>query len=309
MIEVIQAGLFTTVQDLGRYGWRQLGFARSGAMDPLAASAANLLLDQDVNMPLLECTLLGPTLKFHCDSAIVLTGATMTVKVDGNLHQPGQTIAIKAGQTVVIGRAAHGCRSYLAIKGGISTPDVLGSVSYQSHVGLGLQLQRDNRLSITPYTGPVADCHSWVGLTWPLTPVLAVFASAHTDQLQDGIEALSTQPWQLSQHANRIGLRLSGQPLNHSRLNDMPSEPVLPGTVQLPPNGLPLILGADSQSTGGYPKVAQVCESSLTTLAQLRPNQELWFEPISLEEAKLRQRRQQRHLKILRQAAHAKWLQ
>ncbi|WP_298445340.1 biotin-dependent carboxyltransferase family protein [uncultured Ferrimonas sp.] len=307
MIEVLQPGLFSSVQDLGRQGWRQLGFARSGAMDPVAASAANALLNQDPNCATIECTLIGPSLKFHCDSAVAVTGATMTILVDDVPHQVGQTIAIAAGQTLKLGRAAHGCRSYLAIKGGLQLPKVLGSASFQSQVGLGLQLQRQQQLPITPYRGVVPHCHSWIGLIWTITPVLAVFAAPHSNRIHGGLDSLCSQPWQLSQHANRIGLRLTGAPLAHDGIDDLRSEPVLPGTVQLPANGVPLLLGADAQAVGGYLKIGQISHSSFSTMAQLRPHQQLWFEAISLPQAQQRQHRQQRQLQMLALRASELW--
>ncbi|WP_051202173.1 biotin-dependent carboxyltransferase family protein [Ferrimonas senticii] len=308
MIEVISGGLYSSIQDLGRRGWRQLGFARSGAMDPLAAQAANALLNQDGNLAVIEATLIGPSLRFHCDSAVAITGATMTITIDSAAVEPGQVHAIKAGQTLTLGRAKHGCRSYLAIKGGIDTEPVLGSVSHQSQLGLGQQLSVGDTYAIRPYRQPVPICHSWVGLVWPLTPVLGCFASAQTDRLEHGLTSLCQAPWQVSPQGNRLGLRLCGDPLSYQPAT-MASEPVLPGTVQLPSNGQPIILGADCQSVGGYPKIAQVAESSLTTLGQLRPNQQLWFEAISLTEARARLKRQHRHLRQLRLSAQQRWQQ
>ncbi|GAA4889112.1 biotin-dependent carboxyltransferase family protein [Ferrimonas pelagia] len=311
MLDVIKPGLLTTVQDLGRTGMAAMGFSRSGAMDPLAASAANLLLDQPANTPLLECTLLGPQLRFDCDSVFALSGAIMDAELDGEAVTVGQAITVQAGQTLKLGRARIGCRCYLAIKGGLKVAAVLGSVSTQlnSQIGgwHGRALRAGDRLPIAASDRSAPGyCASWLGLATESPDQIKTVAAL--PQLAAEDHPLYQSEWRIDPRSDRMGFRLDGSPLaNANASNDGLSEPVQAGTIQLPRGGQPIVLMADSQPTGGYNQLAQIAAADLPLLAQLAPGQSLRLVCCKLDQAQRMLAEQQYRLQRLAFAARRCW--
>ncbi|GAA5189186.1 biotin-dependent carboxyltransferase family protein [Ferrimonas gelatinilytica] len=309
MLEVIKPGLQTTVQDHGRSGQAHLGFAQSGAADLLAASVANRLLLQPDDTPLLECTLVGPTLTFHCDTVIALVGAPMAPLLDGQPLQQGQPIAVFRGQRLDLGRARRGCRTYLAVKGGLQVPPVLGSCATQLNVGIGgwkgRALQAGDRLPIQRHHLPhPQDSFTRLGGITPEPALIAVIPGPHYREHQH--RALFRRQWRLSAHSDRMGARLEGEPLPEAKAEIL-TEPVQRGTIQLPPSGQPIALMADSQPTGGYPKIAQIARADWSVLAQLAPGQTLRFIQCDWEQARMMQAEQRARLARLSISAKRFW--
>lgn len=282
-ITVVQPGLFTTVQDLGRHGYRREGVPLSGAADHVSMRLANLFVGNPVDAAVLECTVLGPTLRFEHDAAIVVVGA----EFPGLPH--GQVVHVSAGTQVTMGHSKTGCRGYLAIAGGIDVPVVLSSRSTLAVAGLGGFHGRALKAGDCLSTLPPSRRHRLIGrvpetlMTSKAPRVLRVIP--HADTACD-ISGIWNQVFHGSSRSNRMGLRLEGKPvLCNEEEGLLPSTAVFPGTIQLPPDGNPIILLADAQTTGGYPVVGTVIHADVPLAAQVRPGDEIRLEPTTIDEA------------------------
>jgi antagonist of KipI len=306
-IEVVKPGLFSTFQDLGRIGYQQLGVPVSGAMDEVSHRVANLLVGNDEGEASLEITLLGPVLRFQQGVWIALSGADLGAAVvppsaDGvagisvSLDTPTW---ITAGSTLQFSKRRSGLRSYLAARGGFDLPVVMGSRSTHVRGGIGgfegRALRKGDVLHLrgAPVEGEIVA---------PLAPAVRLALSAlraHESgtpiRVTHGREwhqfkpeaqaAFLSQPAVISPQSERMALRLQGPVLTRSVAGDMLSEAVAFGTVQVPPEGQPIVLMADRQSSGGYPRIAQVASVDLPRLAQAMPGEPLRFELIELAAA------------------------
>ena len=307
-IRVEQPGMLTTVQDLGRRGHQQEGVPVSGAMDRLAHRVANMLVGNDENAAALEITLLGPSLTFTTDTLIAIGGADLGAHAGSVDLPPWRPAWVPARTRLGFSGRPSGCRAYLAVGGGIDTPMVLGSRSTFIRGGFGgvngRALQRGDVLTIanlTPLseriTAKVRSSSAHVSLAhWSASPLLRpaygasvvvhLLSDVHTPLLTDGArERLFGSEFRLASQSDRMGLRLDGPVMELSQPTELLSEGVAFGTVQLPPGGAPIILMADRQTTGGYPRIACVASIDLPLVAQLRPGDRLRFQPISLREA------------------------
>lgn len=282
-ITVVQPGLFTTVQDLGRRGHRAAGVPLSGAADNVSLRLANLLVGNPEDAAVIECTLLGPTLRFDRETIVALVGAAF----------PGlpmnQPVWVAAGTEVVLGHATLGCRGFLAVAGGIDVPPVLGSRSTLVAAGFGghagRPLKAGDRLTVGEAHGRGRQIEALpASLATVRRPcVLRVIPG---EQAAVAGDAIWSQSFRASSRSDRMGLRLDGEPLPCARHDSsMRSVAVFPGTVQLPPDGRPIVLLADAQTIGGYSVVGQVVEADLPLAAQLRPGEELRLQQVTIEEA------------------------
>lgn len=275
-LEVLAPGPLATVQDLGRPGLAHLGVTGSGAADRRAHTLANRLVANPDSAATVEITLGGFAARLvGGDVDIALTGADTVVRVDGIAVGHNSVVRIRAGQRIVLGSPAAGLRSYLAVRGGVDVAPVLGSRSYDTLAGLGpAPLRAGDRIAV----GAPAAQFPRVEVA-PVPPVVAgpvtlrVMAGPRWDWFVDP-GALLGQPWVVSERSDRIGVRLSGVPLG-ARWPDrqLPSEGTVRGTIQVPPNGQPVILGPDHPVTGGYPVIAVLVDADTDVLAQLRPGQ------------------------------------
>ena len=283
-ITVIAPGLMTTVQDLGRPGYRACGVTPGGAVDPIAAAMANHLVGNPPQAALLELTLSGATLQFEQDSLVALTGGTF----------PGlagwRPVHVAAGSTIALGHASHGCRGYLAIAGGLDVPVVLGSRSTHLAAAFGgvagRPLLAGDQLCIGQSHLPFPETN-W-GLSKDLVPVPDGSARLRLivpEGAQATADRLLGTSYRVSSRSNRMGLRLEGSPLAIAQQPDSISRGVVAGTVQLPPDGQPILLLADCQTIGGYPVIGHVASADLRLAAQLRPGDTLTFEPTTRQEA------------------------
>lgn len=300
-VQVLKPGLLTTVQDAGRPGHAALGIGRAGAMDVAAWRLANALVGNTHGEAALEITLLGPTLRFAQAAVIALTGAVPAVDVDGRAL-PGWTCCrVPAGATLRIGGLARGCRAWLAIRGGIALPPVLGSRSTDLHAGLGPFGGRALRKGdVLPVAGGASLPSLPAGeelhvASWRLDPrpwfddgaPLALLPGRHLDALDDTARRALFDPagFSVSRAANRTASRLDGPRLALRTPLELVSEAVLPGTMQLPPSGQPIVLMTEAPVTGGYPRIGQVATVDLPRLAQRRPGDAVCFRPATLDEA------------------------
>jgi biotin-dependent carboxylase-like uncharacterized protein len=287
IVEVLSPGMLTTVQDLGRYGYGPLGVSPAGAADPVALRFGNRLVGNPENTAGLEMTLLGGTFGFPDGAVIALTGADFDAGVP--LWNP---VRLDAGATVKIGGCLTGARCYLCVRGGICVPMFLGSASTHILTGLGgRRVQRGDKLQIgnAAITDPVE-------LPRPdyLRKVLRV-TKGPQDFAESALRMLCSKTYTVTEDSNRMGLRLHGPPIEAPHNGQMISEGVSLGAIQIPAGGQPIILFVDQQTTGGYPKIANVIGADLPGVGQLRPRDEIRFELIDAGEARrlLRERNPQ----------------
>ncbi|MDR3673570.1 MAG: biotin-dependent carboxyltransferase family protein [Holophaga sp.] len=301
-------GLLSTIQDLGRIGFQHLGVGPAGAMDPVSHRLANLLVGNAPGAATLEITLAGPTLQFQSDTLIALAGADLSPEVEGVPLRMWRPTLVRAGATLAFGAPLQGCRCYLAAAGGFQVPPVMGSASTQAKAGFGgfqgRPLQRGDQLK----TGTARELYPALrerfarggqpslGLDWfpawyreldflrpaslrvipgPQWPCLTAAARS----------AFLEQSFQVAPNSDRMGLRLSGPRLTLERPMEMISSGVATGTVQLPPDGSPILLMADHQTTGGYPRLGELASVDLARAAQLRSLESVRFATITLETA------------------------
>ena len=302
MIEVMKPGINTTIQDLGRYGYQASGIVVGGAMDKQSYELGNIILQQQ-NAPAFEFVMNGPTLKFHQPAVITITGATFQPTIDGQAIPMWRPIQVLAGSTLAIGSAKHGMYGYLFVKG-LNIPKTLGSTSTYEKAGLGKRLQKGDTFNfISSFTKKVS---------WSLKPLS--LAKQVTIQVMKGTEYhLFTEaslkqffntPYIVTMEANRMGYRLQGVPLQQKVQQELLSSAVTYGTIQVPPNGQPIVLMADRQTTGGYAKIAQVLSTDLSKLAQCAPGTSVIFQLVSLEEAQASLIREHRAYQLLKKIIH-----
>jgi antagonist of KipI len=275
------------VQDLGRPGYAHLGISASGAADALSLRAGNLLVGNAEGAAALEMTLLGGTFEFESGALVALTGADFDASVP-----LWQTTDVKAGEQVRCGHARSGARGYLCVRGGIRVPLVLGSASTHLLTGLGgfegRALKRGDVLTAGSAGGNVR------------RRTLAAPAAQFGIRVTAGRECveLCGPVWRVREESDRMGLRLRG-PLLASSAGHMLTEGVPLGAVQVPPDGQPIILFVEHQTTGGYPKIANVISADFGAVGQLRPRDQVRFELVSLDAALALLRRQEELLHAL----------
>ena len=303
-IEVIKPGLATTVQDAGRVGYYNVGIPLSGALDQYSFRAANLLVGNDENAAAIECTLLGPELRFHDDAVIAVTGSAMTPKLDGTPTATGEAIAVRAGTVVSFDFMRTGARAYIAVAGGIDVPVVLGS---RSTYGLGAfggfmgrKLASGDLLPVG-----VASSDTRVGrclpanLAMPLSKEveLRVMTGLYFHRITDDSAAhFFEDSWSVAPEADRIGYRYrNGRPLEF-RPRKQPfgagSDPSnivdagYPyGSIQVPGGLEPIILHRDAVSGGGYAMIGTVISADMDLIAQMQPNYKARFVKVDLASA------------------------
>ena len=282
MLEVIAPGPLTTIQDLGRPGWAHLGISRSGAADRASLRLANRVAGNPQDAAALETSLAGPRLRAVDDAVAVLAGAPCPAQVDGRDVEMHTPIAIGAGQELSVGRARRGVRTYVAFAGGLGVAAVLGSRSTDTLGGLGpARLAAGDRLTVLDPIGeppaidvvPVAEPEAEIEVALLLGPREDWFAPELVARLHD-------RRYTVGAASNRVGLRLEGEPLQWARSGELRSEGIVPGAVQVPPSGQPIVLMADHPTTGGYPVLGVVAEDDLDRVAQLRPGGRLRFRPL-----------------------------
>ncbi|MBQ0933393.1 biotin-dependent carboxyltransferase [Ideonella sp. 4Y16] len=312
MIEVLHPGLQTQLQDSGRWGWQADGVPVGGAMDGWSHRVANLLVGNADDEATLEILLQGPRLRFARAACIALVGAELPLTLDGQSVPAGQRLPVPAGAELACGRARAGLRAYLAVQGGFDVPPVLGSRSTYVRGGFGgwqgRALQAGDRLPLGPAgTAPssitaLADTSPTLPDADRIEPVLVVPGEHWAAFPADVRRAFGATAWRVGPQSDRMGYRLQGPALGAPALGELLSEGVAFGTVQVPPDGQPIVLMAERQSTGGYPKIAHVAAVDLPLLAQMAPGQRLRFELISADRAQALLEDRERHLALLRLA-------
>ena len=284
-------GLLTTVQDLGRWGHQDSGVPVAGPMDTVSHRLANLLVGNDAGAATLEVTLIGPELEFDTAGMIAICGAEFDITADGHAVPIGVSRRVEAGTRLQFGRRHAGARAYVAVAGGVQVPPVLGSRATHlvSHMGghEGRALAAGDRLTILSGaadrpvrrgTGPLLPASQRARLRVLPGPQVEWFESA-------AVTTLTSVSFRVSPRSNRMGYRLEGPPLPRRRHDEPISEPLAFGALQVPPAGEPILLMADRQTAGGYPKLANVISADLPLAGQLAPGDFIEFALCSRQEA------------------------
>lgn len=300
---VLTPGLMTTVQDLGRFGYYHLGIPQSGAMDNYSAQAANALVGNDPNAALLECTYMGPSLKFSADATIAVTGAPADVKINDEVVPAWSSIEVSAGDELSFGFITAGSRFYIAFRGGIDVPEVLGSRSTYALCGLGgfegRKLAEGDELTIAPTSGLAPSVKT---LPEELRPefskeqTVRVLPGLYDHKLTEkGRNNLLQEEWNLTPVADRGGLRYEGpgvewgdspQPFGAGAdPSNIVDAGYAVGSIQIPGGTQPIILHRDAVSGGGYAMVATVISADMDIVARAAPGTATHFQEVSMEEA------------------------
>jgi antagonist of KipI len=313
-VEVLRAGLLTTLQDRGRGGCAMLGVGTAGAMDAVALRLANALAGNADDAAALEITLIGPRLRFEKAATIALTGA----------EHPGiamwRPLRVDAGTVLDFGAARHGARAYLAVAGGFTAERVLGSASTDVNARLGgidgCPLRDGDRLAIDAGGRVMRESHP----AWSLDPhpwfdadagtPVRLICGTHFGALDPASRAaLFEREFRIAPESNRVGFRLDGPRIALSAPLELVSEPLAAGTLQLPPGGQPIALMAEHPTIGGYPRIGHVAAVDFALLAQRRPGDTVRFVQIDLDGAKPRYIQRARALARLIETIHERLLQ
>ncbi|MFE2376315.1 biotin-dependent carboxyltransferase family protein [Streptomyces sp. NPDC059398] len=281
-MEVVRPGALTTVQDLGRPGYAHLGVPRSGALDPAAHRLANLLAGNTADAATLETTVDGTAVRVRTDVTAAVTGAPCPVRIDGSPAAWGAPVRVPAGAVLDVGPAVGGLRSYVAFGGGIAVRPVLGSRATDVLSGLGPAPLDAGQFLPLGVPGETPDAVDAAPLPAPPAElVLPLILGPRADRITDAaLRALPEKGYRVSAASNRIGLRTEGPPLERSGGAELPSEGMVLGAVQVPPDGLPVLFLADHPVTGGYPVIGVVPEYRLGAAAQAVPGTPVVFVPV-----------------------------
>jgi len=298
---ILKPGMLSTFQDLGRFGQQHLGVSVAGAMDQRAHRLANVLVGNDPTLATLEITLTGPTIRFTKPCCLALCGADLSATLNGQPFALNRPIVARAKDELSFGVRQHGTRAYLAVHGSFALTPVLGSTStyLRSAMGgwQGRALRRDDEI---PLLRPLKN-KGLEDLAMDLWSLKIYLPSALAESRQTFVRlmksqqwddftpascaALLSEPYRISPDSERMGYRLQGTPLLMTTPRQMISEGTTFGSIQVPAGGQPIILMADRQTTGGYPKMAYVASIDLPRLAQMGPGDMVSFKAISLEQA------------------------
>ncbi len=292
VFSVLTPGGYTTVQDNGRYGYQQVGIPVSGVLDSFAFRVANMLVKNPVSCAVLEITVMGPRLEVMSEADIAITGAEMGMTLNDQPVQGWKSIRVKPGDVLGINQVKSGCRAYLAVTGGIDVPDVMGSRSTYVGGKIGGYSGRSLKQGDIIKRGKGVLLNQTRHLSSAVIPqyssniVIRAVPGPQDDFFDEGLKTLFESEYMVSAKADRMGYRLQGPVIKHKE--EMPksiiSEPSLPGGVQVPADGQPIILLVE-QTVGGYTKIATVISTELCKIAQATPGDTIRFEQITLETA------------------------
>lgn len=324
-ITVIHPGLLTTVQDLGRYGYQKYGIIVSGAMDTYSLRLANLLVGNKEGEAGLEITLMGPSLEIEEGTLLAITGGDLSPTINGEPIPMWRPVYLHKKSVLKFGACKSGCRAYLAVAGGYNIPEVMESKSTYLRAGIGgfqgrvlqkgdvLQIKSlmKESLRIVKSLAEKDLLNSFSSTHWYLKKeyIIKDFENIRIRVIRDrqfyqfnvdSKEQFLNSLFKITPQSDRMGYRLSGPNLKLEKPLEMISEAVSLGTIQVPPDGNPIILLADRQTIGGYPKIAQVASVDISKVVQTKPGDKIYFEEISLEEAETLYIEREKYIQNLR---------
>lgn len=307
-ITVLHPGMLTTIQDQGRTGYQQFGVPVSGAVDPRSAAVANILAGNEEGEAVLECTVMGPQLRFDEPAVIAITGADLGPTLDGAPVDNYRAVRVGAGQVLRFTGPRCGCRAFIAVAGGLDIPEVMGSRStyMKAKIGgfKGRKLEKEDVLDLrAPGTEPKAlearsiapEFHARTEYTLRVVPGPQddAFTAA-------GIETFLSGVYVVTAEFDRMGCRLEGPEIAHATSGDIISDGIAFGAIQVPASGQPIVMLSDRQTTGGYTKIANVISADFRILGQLKSGDKVRFEKVSLPSAQEALLAQRASLRLLR---------
>ena len=312
-IKIIKAGLLTTIQDMGRYGYQETGMSVSGVMDTRSASLANILAGNDENEGVIEVTMMGPTIEFTADNIIAVTGGDLGAALDGAPLTTYKAILVKAGQTLSFAAPKAGARAYIAFAGGLDVPVVMGSKStnLKSKIGghEGRKLEAGDEIAFAAPKTVLSNMEE--------RQMKAPDFSARTHEIrvvlgpqddcfpQSSIDTFFNGEYTISNEYDRMGCRMQGPVIKHKVGGDIITDGISFGAVQVPSHGNPIVMMADHQTTGGYTKIGNVISVDLPILAQCMPGHKIHFKWISIEAAQYWYCREKKEFSELKAAFNA----
>jgi antagonist of KipI len=304
IFNVIKPGLQTTVQDLGRYGFREYGVSPSGAMDDYSLQMGNLLVGNELGEAALEAPFIGPVLLALHDVSIAICGGNQSPKINGREIPLWKSLVIKKGQILSFGELKDGARTYISVAGGIDVPFILNSKStfLTGRFGgfEGRALKEGDTLYGSPFIGRIRQLHANLIPRYMNPLTVRVIAGPHIDRFSLlGFKTFLTEEYIISPKSNRMGYQLTGPKIEHSGTADIISDTIPLGGIQVPASGQPIILMAEHQTTGGYSRIGSVISTDIPLLAQAQPGTKVRFKEISLQIAQNLLNDSKRRLKSL----------
>lgn len=304
-LKVLKPGLLATIQDLGRYGFQKYGVVVGGALDSVSLRLANLLVGNEEGAAAIEVTMMGTSLQFEDSTLAAITGGDLSPQINGRKAPMWRPVLIRKGAILEFKALSSGCRAYLSVAGGFHIQKVMNSRSTYlrgaigGHKGRALQsgdrllfnqpaadLSPFSKTSSSPFTAAnwyISSCHL---TNKEETAVIRVIKGAEFESFSsESRKQFFNQDFSIAPQSDRMGYRLRGPALSLGESLDMLSEAVTNGTIQVPQNGQPIILLADRQTTGGYPRIAQVISVDLPAVSQLAPGRNIRFQEVTLQEA------------------------
>lgn len=308
-LEVVAPGLMTSVQDLGRFGAQALGMPVAGATDPLALRLANAVVGNPENTAALEIGYLGPTLTAVADGVRVVLGGKAKLSVqpadggEARSAKPWRSLLLRRGDRLTIGAVEDGAIAYLAVAGGFAIQPFMGSLSTYMRSGLGgfegRALKAGDRLPLNTAAAEGDEREAADSIDYGSGPIRVVLGPQEDRFTPRGIETFLAATYAVTKEADRMGIRLEGEVIEHVRGADIASEGVVTGSIQVPGNGQPIILMADRQTTGGYTKIATVISADLPRIGRMKPGDTLQFAAVTVAEAEAARRAQEQALRRL----------
>jgi len=290
-ISILKPGVQTTVQDIGRYGYSHFGISSSGAADLFSFRLGNIIVGNAEELAGIEMTLLGADFQFNSDAVIAITGSPFNLSLDRQEIPYNQSIHVKKNQILSVGITKGGARSYLLVKGGIKTENYLNSKTTHVMSGMGgfmgrplkkgdmLEIDENSKINITDISNNLDEID---------TSIIRINKGLQSSYFSDSTwAAFTSKMFTVSEVFSRMGIRLKGNPIHSSKGNEILTEGIPLGAIQVPGGGEPIISFVEHQTTGGYPKIANVISSDLCKVGQLKPGDKFQFELISFEDAEI----------------------
>ena len=290
-ISILKPGVQTTVQDIGRYGYSHFGISSSGAADLFSFRLGNIIVGNAEELAGIEMTLLGADFQFNSDAVIAITGSPFNLSLDRQEIPYNQSIHDKKNQILSVGITKGGARSYLLVKGGIKTENYLNSKTTHVMSGMGgfmgrplkkgdmLEIDENSKINITDISNNLDEID---------TSIIRINKGLQSSYFSDSTwAAFTSKMFTVSEVFSRMGIRLKGNPIHSSKGNEILTEGIPLGAIQVPGGGEPIISFVEHQTTGGYPKIANVISSDLCKVGQLKPGDKFQFELISFEDAEI----------------------
>jgi len=290
-ISILKPGVQTTVQDIGRYGYSHFGISSSGAADLFSFRLGNIIVGNTEELAGIEMTLLGADFQFNSDAVIAITGSPFNLSLDRQEIPYNQSIHVKKNQILSVGITKGGARSYLLVKGGIKTENYLNSKTTHVMSGMGgfmgrplkkgdmLEIDENSKINITDISNDLDEID---------TSIIRINRGLQSSYFSDSTwAAFTSKMFTVSEVFSRMGIRLKGNPIHSSKGNEILTEGIPLGAIQVPGGGEPIISFVEHQTTGGYPKIANVISADLCKVGQLKPGDKFQFELISFEDAEI----------------------